>query len=183
MGMSNTKAITAALVLGLGVAGVTTPAQAALDEAVLATIQAPEVAEVAVGIAAVLDGMGPEVDEQAITAALHDYLSASIFGENVVMDGLAVVLGGDWSDMQFAALRSLFSRYVAGDVEPPRGGAEALMIDGAADLGPAADRLEALTPSAIAPTGGVLSNQAVEDEGDVAPPPPPSGAGGSDYTL
>jgi hypothetical protein len=47
------------------------PAQAALEPAVLEAVDTPEVAEVAVGVAALLDSIGADAEEQAIVAALH----------------------------------------------------------------------------------------------------------------
>lgn len=151
-------------------------ARAALEPSVLEAVEKPEVALVAQEIAALLDSFGADAEEQAITAALHRYLADSPYEDGVLEDALAVVLAGQWSPTQFAALRGIFAEYAPQDLNAP-GGPD--------------------TDTATAPGGATLARASVEGpsettsdqaagraqiQGLLEPPPPPAGGGGSsDY--
>jgi hypothetical protein len=167
-------AAAALLAAGLSL-GAATVAQAALDPAALAAVERPEVADAAREIAAVLDGVAGD-DQQAIVAALHRYLAASAYSSSVLEDALGVVLAGDWTPTQLAALRSLFAEYAPADVRAPRGGPEPML-----DAPPpgAADRARLAAVSADTPSG---EEGSVSEQGrTLAPPPLTTSGGGSDY--
>ncbi len=153
------------------------PAHAALEPSVLEAVEKPEVALVAQEIAALLDSFGADAEEQAITSALHRYLADSPYEDGVLEDALAVVLAGQWSPTQFAALRGIFAEYAPQDLKAP-GGPD--------------------TDTVTAPAGAMLSRASVDEtsaettsdqaagraqiQGLLEPPPPPAGGGGSsDY--
>lgn len=166
--------VAAAAALAAGALGAV-PAQAALDPTVLEAVDAPEVAEVAIGVAALLDSVGGDAEEQEIAAALHRYLADSEYDDLVLEDALAVVLAGDWSETQRAALNSIFAEYAPQDLAAPGGGIEA----------PAATTLSraAETPAVDESTDEKPeTNSEAHLQGFGAPPPPPAGGGGSsDY--
>jgi hypothetical protein len=117
----------------MGGLAIAAPARAALDPAVLEAIESPEVVAVAQAIAALLDGAGSDADAQQIAANLHSYLAESVYAGDVVETALAVVLDGQWSDDQLAALRSLYSEYAPETLEAPSGGGEVKPPMGAGD--------------------------------------------------
>jgi hypothetical protein len=121
---------------GLASLAVAPSARAAVDPAVLEAIESPEVVEVARQIAALLEDAGPDAEAPSIAAELHGLLANGAYSAEVVESALAVVLGGDWSETQLAALRtvhydylailtSTHSEYAPDDLKAPSGGGEA----------------------------------------------------------
>jgi hypothetical protein len=156
----------------LGLAGVGgAPALAALDPAVVEAVEAPEVVALAQGIAAVLESADPSAEEQELVGALHAYLSEVDQEAAVLQQALDVVLAGDWTETQLAALRGLFGDYAPADLDAPRGGG--------ALVPPAAAGGAILTAAASEEESASVSRAQLEAV--IAPPPPPSGGGGTDY--
>jgi hypothetical protein len=155
------RTVAAAALLGLAGATIPMAAHAALNTEALDNAAAPEMADVALGINAVLESVSADADVDVIVAALHAYLTSADYDAEMIKGGLEIALSGEWSDTEREALNRLFSRYFPDDVAAPSGGAAARQT--AATGRPA---VESLTETVAAPSGGgvALTTQVVEED-------------------
>jgi hypothetical protein len=175
------SAAAAATMLGLAtVFGTvaTPPAVAALNPDVLAAVQSDEVALVALDIAALLEGAAADADEQEIGASLHRYLADTVYAPGVIKDALSVVMLGEWTEIQYAALKGIFSDYAVPDVKPPSGGGDAAAMTSGGSVKPTGLDGGAVA-SLSAPSGG--ASQSLSPTSHTAPPPAGTNGEGPDY--
>lgn len=194
--------LAAAAVAGILCVGYAADARAALDDATLETAATPQIADVAVEMALVLEALDVAAEEGDVVAALREHITASAYADDVVVGALELMLEGEWSDTERAAIASLFASYaealrtaedddelaaeenartdqdLASKLATIANGNTFLFSPGGGDVGAPIDDAPA-APTAPADDGGTPSVGPVGVD-DNPPPAPPVG-GGSDY--
>jgi hypothetical protein len=202
--------VTIALVAALGAAaaGSAAPAQEVTGAVAPRATPSPEVSQAALGIVDVLEAIDPGEGALGIATELNRHLSKSELSDGDVSQALALVLEGEWTDDETAALRSVIMLFHGASAEARSDGegpsleaepAAALRANVESEFVPVTDRSVSRVLPERAVRSAPTSPRETADEATAADgagavesapnlredfgnlPPAPVGGGGSDY--